>query len=153
MFLIISKWSPNAPDAKYIPLQLVAEIISTNNGSADNQPVIPNQYFNKQIFVEWMDAARNFRTFFTEGDFINYETYNNPANSEVITIQIYKSDVRYRELLQTPEKTAFDSSRQNFLNLINVSMTAKFSSFQLTELPADYAVANQMFNDASVSFN
>lgn len=153
MFLIISKWSPNAPDAKYIPLQLVAEIISTNNGSADNQPVIPNQYFNKQIFVEWMDAARNFRTSFTDGDFINYETYNSPTNGEVITLQIYKSDVKYRELLQTPEKAAFDSSRQNFLSLINVSMTAKFSSLQLTELPADYAVADQMFNDASVSLD
>jgi|694.fasta_scaffold07480_18 hypothetical protein len=153
MFLIISKWSPNSPDAKYIPLQMVAEIISTENNSADNQPIIPNQYFNKQVFMEWMNAARNFRNCFSDGDFINYDTYVNPANSEIITLQVYKNDVKYRELLQTEERASFNTARQNFLNLIDVTMTAKFSSQQLTELPPNYAVAAQMFEDSASSLD
>jgi hypothetical protein len=153
MFLIISKWSPNSPGAKYIPLQMVLECISTDNNSGDNQPIIPYQYFDKQIFMEWMNAARYFRNCFSDEDFINYDTYVNPANSETITLQIYKNDVKYRALLKTEEKKMFDIARQNFLNLINVTMTAKFSFQQLTELPSNYAVAAQMFEDAASSLD
>lgn len=150
MFLIISKWSPKSLDAKVISLQIAAEIIATENYSADNQPMIPAQYFNKQIFLNWLTAARNLKDFLTN-DFIDYATYLNPSNSEVITIQMYDNDVKYKELLETPERIIFIAARQDFLTLINVTMTAKFSTQLLTELPSSYAVVEQMFENASAS--
>lgn len=152
MFLIISKWSPKSLDAKVIPLQLAAEIIANENHSADNQTVIPAQYFNKQIFLDWLTAARNLRDFLIN-DFIEYETYLNPTNNEVITIQMYDNDVTYKKLLETPERLNFTAARQDFLNLINVTMTAKFSTQLLTELPTSYEVVEQMFENASSSLS
>jgi hypothetical protein len=66
---------------------------------------------------------------------------------------MYDNDVAYKKMLETSERDSFNTARQDFLNLINVTMTAKFSTQLLTELPTSYAVVEQMFENASSSLS
>ena len=145
MYTIISKWSPNSNNARYLSFAEIENIVEVNNLNDQGQPIVASEKYDVTIFSNWAIALQEYRNYFLENPYgIDYYFFIDSQGS-VITVQIFDSEQTYLNVVNQSFYNDFIAARQTFANLIDVTFEIKKSSTELGLIDS-YETADAAFN-------
>ena len=145
MYTIISKWSPNSNNARYLSFAEIENIVEVNNVNDQGQPIVSPEIYNVTIFSNWAVALQEYRNYFLENPYgIDYYFFIDSQGS-VITVQIFDSEQTHLNVVNQSFYNDFIAARQTFANLIDVTFEIKKSSTELGLIDS-YETADAAFN-------
>ena len=145
MYTIISKWSPNSNNARYLSFAEIENIVEVNNLNDQGQPIVAFEKYDVTIFSNWAIALQEYRNYFLENPYgIDYYFFIDSQGS-VITVQIFDSEQTYLNVVNQSFYNDFIISRQAFANLIDVTFEIKKSSTEFGLIDS-YETADAAFS-------
>ena len=145
MYTIITKWTPNSSNTRYLSFAEIENIVEVNNVNDQGQPIVSPEIYNVTIFSNWAISLQEYRNYFLENPSgMDYQFFIN-AQGSVITVQIFDSEQTHLNVVNQSFYNDFIAARQTFANLIDVTFEIKKSSTELGLIDS-YETADAAFN-------
>ncbi len=126
MFLSFTKYVSSVPGIVYKGIDGLTDILQKNNLGTDNNPVVPPQYYNAQVYQDLLSAMLEFKE--KPNGIVAYIARDNSVDTSY-TITVFNSFDEFISIADTPWFTEYANKRAAYLKLSGIQ------SFQKT---ADY---------------
>jgi hypothetical protein len=128
MFISFTKYVSSVPGLVYKGLDGVTGIFQKNNLDADNNPIVPLQYYNAQVYQDLAVAMLEFRE--KPNGIVTYFSRDNSVDTSY-TITVFNSVDDLLSIADTPWFTDYANKRAAYLKLSGIQSFQKTGDYFL----------------------
>jgi len=151
MHTIITKWTKTYPEEnglwgniRYLRYPEIENILTKDN-LEDGVPIVPSDKYDATIYRSWLTALGQYRNYFmANAPTMEYQFFQQNPGGTIITVQTFESEEIHSAVTTESFYPDFVAARQNFNDLIGVSVEIKKTNALLATLDS-YEAADAVF--------
>lgn len=147
MFLIITKWTPLVPGAKYLNFFALEEIYRSDNQNPDGTPMIDPSRYDRQTYESWVTSVFNYRDLLTLNSTFVYQFLEIDNSDVIYTVQGFPDRAVYDTISTTDTYITHQAQRTTLNQLLQLSAEVKKVDVDVpNNFLSDYQMVESLFD-------
>lgn len=146
MFLIITKWTPLVPDAKYLSFFSLEEAYRNDNLNPDGTNIVDPSKYNKQVYETWVNSVFNYKDLLMLNSNFSYQFLEDENSNVVFTVQAFENRHIYDSISVTETYINHQQNREALNQILQISSEIKKFEIDIpVNVLTDYYMVDTLF--------